>query len=117
MKQLPLFILAGLTILVIVSFFSNLHSLAQSTSPQPTGIANSLLNLSSNGDTQLLLEADLADNDESANPQLLLRQDGGKVSSGLGFQEATNDLELINYRGKAKLILKENGSICLGVSC
>lgn len=117
MKRLALVILAGLTIFILVTILGDVGSLAQNTAPQPTNLISSILNLASTGDAQLILEADLDDTDESANPELVFRQDGGKVNAGIGFQEGQNNLLITNHRGKAKILFRENGSICLGVTC
>lgn len=70
------------------------------------------------GSVELLVEAD-TDNagSESDQPRITLSQDGGLTQGSFGYFDATNDLEITNGQGNAKVVLKANGDICIGTGC
>ena len=77
----------------------------------------SLLHLTSGESVELLLEADVGNSGEADQPRLTMKQDGGQVTGQLGYFDASDDLELVNRRGGARVVLSANGDLCLGTGC
>ena len=67
----------------------------------------------SNGDCLLLIQADTDDGDETANPKIQLRQDGGSTNAFIELQN--NDLLIGGTQSAADTILYTNGGT-LGIS-
>jgi hypothetical protein len=78
-----------------------------------------------NEDCLVIIESDTDNNDETSNPRLELRQDGGGVIGRLGYRDNTNSLELINqfaeslYLGtdnSIDLTILSNGNVGIGTT-
>ncbi len=69
------------------------------------------------GSVELLVEADTDNSGEGDQPSLTLSQDGGVVQGQIGYFNSTNHLKVINNYGGAKVLLKENGDVCIGTNC
>lgn len=76
-------------------------------------------------DCVVIIESDTDNNDETSNPRLELKQDGGAVIGRLGFRDNTNSLELINqyaeslYLGTSNstdLTILSNGNVGIGTT-
>lgn len=79
-----------------------------------TDSPSSLLHLSSPSSANLLIEADSDNINESDHPSLTFSQDGGAITTSLGFFEATNDFRLrTNNNGngfKDAMVVTNNGN-------
>ena len=63
-----------------------------------------------NEDCVVIIESDTDNNDETSNPRLELRQDGGLVIGRLGYRNNTNSLELINQYAEALYLGTSNST-------
>jgi hypothetical protein len=78
-----------------------------------------------NEDCVVIIESDTDNNDETSNPRLELKQDGGAVIGRLGYRNNTNSLELINQYAEAlylgtnnstDLTILSNGNVGIGTT-
>jgi len=66
------------------------------------------LHLSSIGSIRILLEADTDNIDESHNPSIIFRQDGGAVTGRVGYITSTNSFEVMNEFGENLILGTSN---------
>jgi len=70
-----------------------------------------------NGSVEMKLEADKNNSGESNQPRMTFIQDGGVVTGQIGYFSSTNNFEMKNNFGGARVILKGNGDVCIGSGC
>ena len=67
-----------------------------------------------NGSVELRLEADKNNDGEGNQPKMTFVQDGGIITGQIGYFGETNNFEMKNNSGGARIILQSDGSICIG---
>lgn len=69
------------------------------------------LHLAGTGSLELKLEADTDNVNEAHQPKITFSQDGGSTTGNIGYLNSTNNLEMVNNFGGAKMFLQDTGDV------
>ncbi|KKP70323.1 hypothetical protein A2X44_01265 [candidate division CPR3 bacterium GWF2_35_18] len=69
------------------------------------------LHLADTGGIELKIEADTDNVNEAHQPIITFSQDGGTTTGNIGYLNSTNNLEMVNNFGGAKMFLQDTGNV------